>query len=515
MYGVIGLFIFIYLIRSVRNKPSEGTYQAPALVDISGRRIFLWIFFGVGYVCYFWFITTLPHIKLFLFPLFIFLLFPISVFFWSGSWLAWRIALPLRSIMLCRFFFWFSTLAREPDLKGFALFVKAYVGHLPAAPADGAISKKRFKILRKKIEPRLPVIDAWATCSEALAAEVSGDGARADRIMAAFDCLPKSASLPPFVKKYVFEELAWWSARRNNWRSVARRARLAKGRGALLLRVLARNHTDRAVHPLIFWSLWLISPGRIAHWRILRESSGVLSRAKEKNGSTVLPQQPGLLHLHLLAVAASGRRITPSELVVLAREWSKRLIGDGAARLRARSLELGVRDVSSAVNTVHESVLQEMEVLAAESDGWLSAAGDDPSGLLQELSQRLCDSLLEDVERTAAFFALNEPETLGPLPEEWEHWLSFREAVERLEQHAGTETMRTAWYGTARLTAWNWPCRIFNNSGPQGCWIAYMMFEWAASTAAKLGDEEAAEVNRDNVKLVVKSLKNNREMYSS
>jgi len=80
-------------------------------------------------------------------------------------------------------------------------------------------------------------------------------------------------------------------------------------------------------------------------------------------------------------------------------------------------------------------------------------------------------------------------------------WLRFRESVERLEALAGRESLQTAWHDGVEFAAWNWPYELEKAQGPRATWACHVMYVWVAELAEKVGDEEAARVNRNNAKI--------------
>jgi hypothetical protein len=85
--------------------------------------------------------------------------------------------------------------------------------------------------------------------------------------------------------------------------------------------------------------------------------------------------------------------------------------------------------------------------------------------------------------------------------EEWEDWLRFRQLIERLEALAGAEALQTAWHDGVQFAAWNWPFELEKAHGSRATWMCHVMYVWVADMAEKVGDEEAARVNRNNAKI--------------
>jgi hypothetical protein len=337
--------------------------------------------------------------------------------------------------------------------------------------------------------------DAWSALAAALAAERAGSPRVAERVSAFFARAENVRWIPRALRATGLEAFAWSAASRGDWPGLAVRARLGRGRSAFFLRRLARAHLQGDVWPSTLWLLWLLAPERRSGLRFVRAAL----RPPAPPPRVVAPSGPWGLHLRLLAELAGGRRPAMTEVARSTRAWEPVLDHAAEARFVARGLELGLLEPRSAWRPVREAVVGELETLAAFAEGSLSELG--PSGLGEEVGERVQERLFTELDRILEGFTEGHRSEPRPPLDEWHAWLELHDVVERLEAVTGAEGLRAAWYSGLGQVAWNWPCQLFNTHGARTAWAARGMFAWAAATAEKVGDGEAAETNHKNEKV--------------
>lgn len=340
--------------------------------------------------------------------------------------------------------------------------------------------------------------DGWTTCAAGLKAEAAGDTAQADRLSRGLAGLPDKPRVPRLASRIGFELLAFAAFRRRDWPAVLQRASLGRGRGCRFLRLLARAHVTGDVPAAWLWLAWGMAPRRR---RMRSEVKDALAPSSHAGApSDVLPaRSPWGFHLRALKRAAAHDPIQRKYVLHLARLWDGPLGAEGRARLRARALELGVADPEAAARAIHTDVLEDLNALASVAVGqWPLESGTGPGNLSAEMVREARNRLYADLEQwIGAYRGGDKTEIEYPLAE-WDRWLAFREGIDRIEEALGADALTTCWYGGARLAAWNWPCRLLNLHQQRAAWICHLMFLWTAGMAERLGDDEAATVNRKN-----------------
>lgn len=429
---------------------------------------------------------------------------PIVMLCCGPPWLAWRVLRHLRHPLPARFVFWFTPGIKKPALAGFARLVVASYGRHPLPPEQPppALRKKLrvFFMMNEKGPGR--DLDAWTIAALALHAEISGDPRKAQLFLTSFEQLGRSL-VPRLVRIYAFELLALHAARRGDWRRVAHLAASGTGRSMLLLRTLASGHlTGRANWPLLLLA-WGIAPCRIAAFRHLRALIAQRGATDAQSAMEAPPETFQVAHLRLLRDAAEGKPVGLRNVLGLASAWQTKLTAESHAAILARGMEVGARDAHGAAEAIPESLLAELEELAAGGAGGLPEEMVENwekwrDTLAGEVVMRLRNRLFKRAEDAALLFFDENAEQAPPLLECWERWLAMRDATERLGFLMGMDDVATIWYGGLRLNAWNGACRVFNTYGKESAWIGQLMFSWVVTIAEKLGDEDAVEVNRRN-----------------
>ncbi len=434
----------------------------------------------------------------------LYLILPIALLRNGPPWLAWRVVRHLRSPLLVRIAFWFTPGEKRSDLVGFARLVAASYGcnpvpsALPDAPSGWRQKLRVFFMMRATSAEK--TIDHWAVAALALYAEVSGDPLKADRYVRSFDIISRHRQIPRLVRIFAFEALAWQAARRGDWEAVLSRTRLGTGRSMPLLRMLACGHLSGQVNKPLLWLAWLLAPSRITSFSYVQS---LVAQPKLK-APVPANQTLQIEHLQLLRNAAEGKPVELTHVLTLAMNWQKQLTAETHAKLLARGLELGVREVHVVTELIPQTLLSELEELAAEARGKLPdeivANWDEwQQTLAGDIVVRLRNRLFARLETAAEDFLIGPDEPPPPLRECWERWLTMQEATERLGTLMGIDDLSTAWYGGLRLTAWNGACRVYNHYGAESAWVGHIMFSWVVKMAEKTGDQDAAEVNRNNV----------------
>jgi hypothetical protein len=436
------------------------------------------------------------------------IIIPLIVVRCGPPWLAWRLLRHLRHPLPARCVFWLTPGERKPALIGFACLIVASFGKDPFSSGEplSALKKKlRVFFLLDELDPQGD-LDAWAVAARALHAEISGDPEKAARYLGFFDLFARRAQVPRLVRIFAFEQLALHAARREDWSAVARRAAFGSGRGMPLFRLLARAHLSGNVNRVLLLFCWIIAPCRVATYPYLRS----LLRHQGVTAAQTAPDSPDesfpVMHLRLLREAAEGRPIPLTQVVDLAVSWQSLLTTESYATYLARGMAVGARDSHGAIDGIPQELLTELEELAS------AGTGDLPVEILENWEEwretlagalilRLRNRLFSNVEDFAEQFFHDEDEPAPPLLQCWERWLAMHDATERLGSLMGVDDLATAWYGGLQINAWNGACRVFNAYGKKSVWISYAMFTWLVRVADKVGDEEAARVNRDNAAL--------------
>ena len=485
MSGIIlGFWILVFIVRALSPQKEAPAKRRVEFIDgIGVVRIV------AGLVGVFLLNAMIgPGWPQFLFCLWLVVLMP--------HWAVWRICQPLalrRTGLVLLAFVWGGSEAREGRRRLFEWSLGGGGGGEEGLE-DGAPLTIRGLAYR---EARLVPADGWTTCAAALKADALEDVAHADRLVGGLTALPPGARVPRTVARLGYESLALAALRRDDWPSVLRRASLGRGRGCRFLRLLARTRLVGDVPPAWLWLAWLMAPHR---WRTFGLMRDALDPGLEPSPAASRPpaSSPWALHLRLLDRAARGETIERAQVLQLAESWDGPLGRKNLARLRARALELGVLDPEAACHAVHAAVLADLEVLAAVGEGAWPQERARPNGLSGLLVAGAENRLYADLEPWVAPYRNGGKADIKYPLAEWERWIAFRAALDRLQEALGEEAVVTSWYGGLRLAAWNWPCRLLDAHQERAAWACQVMFEWTAALAERIGDEEAAGTNHKN-----------------
>ncbi len=490
--GAIALLIYVVL-RALNRQNSEAAQagqRAPSPTTPTSLTTPFWLRLSA----FVFFIILAPTILLSLgLPraIFFFLLFfgygLGLVLIFAPGWLLWRVAVPMGGwrLSLALLYFVHGKKERESTRP----FLDVHCGR---------------PLLNSTAKPL--TVSAWTLGAWVLGAERENDLPRAERLFRGLAALPQSAKLSPTFLKVGMEILCWRAAERCDWKAVAQRAARGRGRGVRLLRLLARAQLEAAGDWPRLILAWALAPSRARSYRYLRaalalRASSTRTRERPEPRRPAAGEPPFFIHTRLLADAAGGREVRMAAVARLAKAWEGEFSRDREAHFRARGLELGARNATGVFEGLRGLVLSELESIATTTEGSITRLHGGE--LADELARRLVNRQFESVRRFTVAF----PNTGGatrdfrsPL-EEWEEWLRFREAVERLEALAGREALQTAWHDGVQFAAWNWPYELEKAQGQRATWACHVMYVWVAELAEKVGDEEAARVNRNNAKI--------------
>jgi hypothetical protein len=409
-------------------------------------------------------------------PAWLFVLFP--------GWLAFRVAPPRRMRRLAAAACWMSPLARLRDLPSIAAFFDV-AADLPC-PGWG----------------ELPA-DAWTALAAAVQADRRRSLTQAARIVDALEHLPAGARFPWLARVHAVETLVLSAVARRDWTAAARYARIGQGRLVRLLALIARGHGGEAVPASQLWTAWFLAPMRGATYPLVRAALRLQAHTPIAVTASPSPATVHARHVALLDAAARNEEIHAADVLALALAWQAEIDDAALARLRARALELGVRDGEARALAVRERVLDELALLLARAEGELPRAG-----LQEALAGRARERQIASIKAAFAPIAAIDFDRAGaalhPL-EAWERWLALRAAWERAERSAGRAALATLWRASVRDGLWSYCCAVSHQHGARAAWAVLVMFDWMADRAEYLGDLVAVLANRENARLALAS----------
>jgi len=342
----------------------------------------------------------------------------------------------------------------------------------------------------------------WTAIALVLDAERRGEPERARALAHWIDHVPPGNLLSWRLRTYGIEVFARSAARAGDWREVARRVRLGRGRGVRFLRKVAAVHEGKRVSAAALWWAWALAPGRKEgrSWRDAALATITPGSEPETAREATEPSAvPWLEHLRLLDTAAAGRPLALDRVARLADAWQEELSGQRVAQWMVRGLELGARAPSEVCREIRGQVMSELDALVeAAQGGW----PEETSELAAELMARRRGLLLQGLSRwTTGFPSRGGVDRPIRLPvEEWTDWVAFHDHVFRVAS-CGRETLQTAWHNGLRLTACNWPVHLQRAHGEKSHWAACVMYAWAGWFAAWAGDDEIQRLSESNFKI--------------
>jgi hypothetical protein len=350
----------------------------------------------------------------------------------------------------------------------------------------------------------------WFLFTRALRSDREGDPGRVEALLELLRDL-SSWRLPWRLRGQGFELLAWPAIQAGDWEEALRRLAHGRGRGVRLLRLVASAHTGRVASPFLLWLAWLLAPGR---WRtrplvlalLDTERTAAIapsSRVPAPLEAAAATDGVWLRHLKLLADAAEGRPVRPSDVDAVAEEWEDTFRKADRMRLLSRGAELGVPDVQAVVAGLRPALLAELEAVAESADGlWPEPQRRD--GLAAEVRRRRSDRLFAAVQVEVDPFLGRkgfQRKLEDPLAE-LERWLQFRRDLRRLLEASGENALPTSWYNGLRIAACNWPVFLLRTYGPDAHWACRQMFRWSEAQARRMGDQEIASLSHGNLRQV-------------
>jgi hypothetical protein len=416
-------------------------------------------------------------------PAWLFVVFP--------GWLAFRVAAPHGMRRLALAACWMSPLVRMRDLPSIA----AYFDVAADRPCPGW--------------GELPA-DAWTALSAAVQADRRRSLAHAARIVDALAHLPDGARFPWLARVHAVETLVLSAASRRDWPAAARYARIGQGRLVRLLALVAGGIDGETAPARRLWIRWLLAPMRRTTFPLVRavaRRARITSRVRPLSAPTT-PRTVFVRHLAMLDAAARHEEIHSDDVLALAVAWQGEIDDAALARLRARALELGVRDGAARALALREQVLDELALLLACAEGEASRLGAPAIG--DTLASRARDRQLARIRFTFDTLATPDVDRVGgPLPplEAWERWLALRAAWERAEQNAGRAALAALWRARVRDGLWSHCCALSHQHGPRAAWAVYVMFDWLADRAEYVGDLVAMLANRENARIARASMR--------
>ena len=319
-----------------------------------------------------------------------------------------------------------------------------------------------------------------------------------------------SRRLPWRLRGQGFELLAWPAIQAGDWDEALRRLAHGRGRGVRLLRRVASAHTTGVASPFLLWLVWLLAPER------RRTRPLVLAVLDPERTAAIIPpplapapQEAAatdgvwLRHLKLLADAAVGRPVRPSDIEAVAEDWENTFRKAGRMRLLSRGAELEVPDVQAVVEGLRPALQAELEAVAESVEGpWPEPQRRD--GLAAEVCRRRLDRLYAVVQVEVDPFLGRKglQRKLDDPLAELERWLQFRRDLRRLLEASGENALPTSWYNGLRIAACNWPVFLLETYGLDAHWACRQMFRWSEAQARKMGDQEIAKLSHDNLRQV-------------
>jgi hypothetical protein len=397
-------------------------------------------------------------------------------------WLAWRVLGPWGLPAVGRAVLWLAPSFTLRTFRGnLELFSAAFGG---------------------KPKPQRWAAGPWFLFTRALRSDREGDSARVEALLELLRDL-SSWRLPWRLRGQGFELLAWPAIQAGDWEEALRRLAHGRGRGVRLLRRVASAHTGGAASPFLLWLAWLLAPGRRRTrplvLAVLAVGDPLVHAPQEEAAAT---DGVWLLHLKLLADAAEGRPVRPSDIEALAEDWEDTFRKAGRMRLLSRGAELEVPDVQAVVAGLRPALRAELEAVAESVDGpWPEPRR---GGLAAEVCRRRRDRLFAAVQVEVDPFLGGkgcQRKLEDPLAE-LERWLQFRRDLRRLLEASGESALPTSWYNGLRIAACNWPVFLLRTYGLDAHWACRQMFRWSEAQARRMGDQEIAKLSHGNLRQV-------------
>ena len=474
----------------MRGRPVPNDQAGPRRMNLrAAARLFIWtalwgtVLRNIGASVGAWAAGSLGAVATILvgvvIPTWLFVVFP--------GWLAFRVAGPRRMRRLAVAACWMSPLVRLRDLPSIAAFLDVEADR--PGPGWG----------------ELPA-DAWTALAAAVQADRRRSLTQAGRIVDALAHLPAGARFPWLARVHAVETLVLEAVSRRDWAAAARYARVGQGRLIRLLALVARGVGGEAIPRSLLWRAWLLAPLRRTTFPLVRALARRQAPASGAPSSSPAPATVQARHVALLDAAARNQEIQAADVLALADAWQNEIDEAALARLRARALELGVRDGEARALEMRARVLDELALLLARAEGELPRTAASP--FVEALASRARERPSALIKAAFAPLAAHDPDrpgsSLHPL-EAWERWLALRAAWERGEQSAGRAALATLWRASVRDGLWSTCCAISHQHGARASWAVLVMFDWMADRAEYVGDLVAVLANRENARLALAS----------
>jgi len=405
-------------------------------------------------------------------------------------WLAWRVLGPWGLPAVGRAVLWLAPSFTLSTFRGNLELFSAAFGGQP--------------------KPQRWTADPWFLFTRALRSDHERDPGRVEVLLELLRDL-SSRRLPWRLRGQGFELLAWQAIQAGDWDEALRRLAHGRGRGVRLLRRVASAHTGSVASPFLLWLAWLLAPERrrtrplvlaiVDPDRTAATIPPPLAHAPQEEAAT--KDGVWLRHLKLLADAAEGRPVRPSDIEAVADDWEETLKKTGRMRLLSRGAELEVPDVQAVVADLRPALRAELEAVAESVDGpWPEPQRRD--SLAAEVCRRRLDRLFAAVQvEVDPFLGRNgfQRKLEDPLAE-LERWLQFRRDLRRLLEASGENALSTSWYNGLRIAACNWPVFLLETYGLDAHWACRQMFRWSEAQARRMGDQEIAKLSHGNLRQV-------------
>jgi len=403
-------------------------------------------------------------------------------------WLAWRVLGPWGLPAAGRAVLWLAPSFTLPTFRGNLELFSAAFGGEP--------------------KPQRWTASPWLLFTRVLRGDREGDPGRMEALLELLRDFP-SWRLPWRLRGQGFELLAWPAIQAGDWEEALRRLAQGRGRGVRLLRWVASAHTGGSASPALLWLAWLLAPERRRTRPLVLAVLAVGD--PDPSPPAHAPQEEAaardggvwLRHLKLLAAAAEGRPVRPSDIEAVAEDWEDTFRKAGRMRLLSRGAELEVPDVQAVVAGLRPALLAELEAVAESVDGpWPEPQRRD--GLAAEVCRRRLNRLYAAVQVEVDPFLGRQglQRKLGDPLAELERWLQFRRDLRRLLEASGEDALPTSWYNGLRIAACNWPVFLLRTYGLDAHWACRQMFRWSEAQARRMGDQEIARLSRGNLRQV-------------
>ena len=247
------------------------------------------------------------------------------------------------------------------------------------------------------------------------------------------------------------------------------------------------------------WARWLLAPDAVHDVSLVRARAAGCGRGARAGVAAAV----GRTRRHVALLEAAARRGDPrDEVFALAAVWQGAIDDAALAVLRARALELGIRDGARGrwrcATRCWASWRCCWRARTASCAPPAHAFGETLAGRAR--GQQL--ARIRDARGGLDADAVGP--ALHPLAA-WERWLTLRAAWERAEQLGGRPALAALWRSTVRDRLWSYCCALSHQHGARAAWAVFVMFDWLADRAEYVGDLVAVLANRENARIALAS----------